>query len=78
MVRNIVLAVSTLAALVVVFVGYVALVGLPGGGAEQDTALTDLPSHDNTAEPLRIGEQGVEVPPGGRMMSTDTPRLQLP
>ncbi len=68
MVRNVVLAVSSLAILVILFVAYTAFVGLP---AEQTaTRSVDLPPQGEEEAPkLRIGNE-LEVPAGGAIEIT--------
>lgn len=67
MIRNIVLAVSTIAACVVLLVGYSMIVGAPTASSTTPTQGVDLPEHDTSAEPLRVGRDAIEVPPGGKM-----------
>jgi hypothetical protein len=68
MVRNIVLAVSTLAVLIILFLAYTALVGGPAAGPAGRSAVEPLAAQrEPVAEPLRVGE-AVEVPAGGKIM----------
>lgn len=68
MVRNIVVAVSSLAVLIILFVVYTALVGEPT--AERDLGRVGealVPPGDANAPPLRVGG-AVEVPAGGKIV----------
>ncbi|MCK4343069.1 MAG: hypothetical protein KAY37_15245 [Phycisphaerae bacterium] len=70
MVRNVVLALSSLAVLIILFVAYTVLVGTPGGESRRPRDEKRLPPHvQQTTEPLRIGED-VELPAGGRIVFT--------
>ena len=68
MLRNVVLGVSTLAVLIVVLVGYTALVSDPGveRGAREEPAVLPKPD-DRGAEPIRVGDE-YEVPGGGKII----------
>ncbi len=68
MVRNVVLAVSSLAVLAVLFVIYTLLVGQPAGGRADRPAVQALPPQEpSPTQPLRVGG-AVEVPAGGKIM----------
>ncbi len=67
MTRNIVLAVSSLAVLILLFLGYTALVGTPGADAGRPSGPTLPPPPEPAGEPLRIGDT-LEMPPGGKIM----------
>jgi len=68
MLRNIVLALSSLALLIVLFVAYSALVNEPRANGPAETATDRLaPPATPTTAPLRVGES-VEVPAGGKIV----------
>lgn len=68
MARNIVLAVSSLAVLVLIFLGYTVLVGMPEGGPAAEPVVAELPSPDpDGPEPLRVAD-ALEVPAGGKIV----------
>jgi lipopolysaccharide export system protein LptA len=68
MVRNIVLAVATLAVLVLVFVGYGLLVGTPAPGRTERQGTEPVPRHEPpTTAPLKVGDM-LTIPAGGKIM----------
>ncbi len=68
MLRNVVLAVSSLALLVVLFVAYSALVNEPRAGTPAEKVTETLPpAATPEAPPLRVGDS-VEVPAGGKIV----------
>ena len=68
MVRNIVLAVSTLAILVILFVGYTVLVGEPTGGPSRPQVAADVPPKtESDVEPIRFGDE-LTLPAGGQII----------
>ena len=68
MARNIVLAVSTLAVLVLVFVGYGLLVGGPAREQAERRGAGPMPQHEpTTTAPLKVGDM-LTIPAGGKIM----------
>lgn len=67
MARNIVLAISSLAVLILVFLGYTALVGTPEAERARPVGQALPPPPEFTSEPLRVGDV-IELPPGGKIM----------
>jgi hypothetical protein len=68
MARNIVLAVATLAVLVLVFVGYGLLVGTPAAEHADRRGTEPVPRHEPpTTAPLKVGDM-LTIPAGGKIM----------
>ena len=68
MVRNIVLAIATLAVLVIFFLTYSALVEEPTGTDTRHSAIDDVPAQDPHAQPVEVGPSKVELYPGGQIV----------
>ncbi len=65
--RNVVLALSSLAVLVILFVAYTVLVGTPEARRESQPLAGQLPPQaGQTTQPLQVG-QDVSLPAGGRI-----------
>ena len=68
MVRNLVLAVATLAVLVLVFVGYGLLVSTPAAERAEQRGVAELQKPEQpTTQPLQVGDL-VSIPAGGKIM----------
>ncbi len=68
MVRNLVLAVATLAVLVLVFVGYGLLVSTPAAERAEQRGVAELQKPEQTTtQPLKVGDL-VSIPAGGKIM----------
>ena len=65
MARNLILIVSTLALLIVLFVGYIVFLGGPTAEPEPTSGIADIEQAPQDSTPVQI--QGVDVPAGGRM-----------
>jgi hypothetical protein len=68
MIRNIVLAVSSLAVLIILFMVYSLLVGAPASGRVERPAMEQVPPQEpTTTQPFQVGG-ALEVPGGGKIV----------
>lgn len=68
MIRNVILAICSLAVLIILFVVYTLLVGAPAGGRVEQPAMEQVPPQEpTTTQPFQIGGT-LEVPGGGKIV----------